>query len=181
MNNASSLGLQEALTTLRSAIDNPKQGLPEEVFLFVSSLTALVNVDLLIQDTGGRTLLTWRHDRLYGPGWHLPGGIVRFKEQIAHRISEVALLELGCTVSHDAKPKEITEMVNPARHERGHFVSLLFDCRLTSQPTMRQASDVQNAHPGEWAWHTGAPHSLITQHAVYRTQIDIPVPSTLTN
>ena len=50
-------------------------GLPEELFLYVSSITPLVNVDLLIKDDRGRALLTWRDDSYYGPDWHVPGGI----------------------------------------------------------------------------------------------------------
>ena len=49
-------------------------GLPHDLFVFVSRLTPLVNVDLLIQDPHHGTLLTWRHDETYGPGWHVPGG-----------------------------------------------------------------------------------------------------------
>lgn len=45
----------------------------------------MVNVDLLIKNvSSNETLLTWREDEYYGPGWHVPGGIVRFKETIVH-------------------------------------------------------------------------------------------------
>ena len=59
---------------------NPTKGLSEETFLLISQLTPMVNVELLIQDKNKGTLLTWRHDKFYGPAWHLPGGIIRFKE-----------------------------------------------------------------------------------------------------
>jgi hypothetical protein len=59
---------------LDGLIDAGAGGLPEELFLFVSRITPLINVDLLIQDDGRRTLLTWRSDRFFGPGWHVPGG-----------------------------------------------------------------------------------------------------------
>ena len=59
-------------------------------FLLVSQLTPLVNVELLIDDKEKGSLLTWRHDEFYGPGWHLPGGIVRFKELASTRIKKVA-------------------------------------------------------------------------------------------
>ena len=54
-------------------------------------LTPLVNVDLLIKDSG-RTLLTWRDDEFYGPGWHIPGGILGFKERALDRLAKVAEL-----------------------------------------------------------------------------------------
>ena len=56
------------------------QDLPEELFRFISTISPLVNVDLLIKDDTNRTLLTWRDDEHYGAGWHVPGGIIRFKE-----------------------------------------------------------------------------------------------------
>ena len=45
---------------LESEIDAVEAGLPGELFLFVSRVTPLVNVDLLIEDEHKRTLLTWR-------------------------------------------------------------------------------------------------------------------------
>lgn len=65
--------LSELLDQVREQIPNAKQGLPQEVFYFVSELTPLINVDLLIKDKSGRTLLTWRDDKFYGPAWHIPG------------------------------------------------------------------------------------------------------------
>lgn len=38
------------IAPLEAAIGDPCQGLPEEVFLFVSRVTPMINVDLLIQD-----------------------------------------------------------------------------------------------------------------------------------
>ena len=66
--------LQRALHAIESTLDDPHRGLPEELFLFVSRITPLVNVDLLIQDDRGHTLLTWRDDEFHGAGWHVPGG-----------------------------------------------------------------------------------------------------------
>ena len=84
-------------------IGNARDGLPEDVFRLVSQLTPLVNVELLINDKNKGTLLTWRHDEFYGPDWHLPGGIIRFKEFAATRIEKVAMSELGASVSFENK------------------------------------------------------------------------------
>ena len=59
---------------------DPNGGLPEELFLFVSRLVPMVNVDLFISDDQGRVLLTWRDDEIFGAGWHIPGGMIRYKE-----------------------------------------------------------------------------------------------------
>ena len=86
---------RDVIEVLSSSIKDSREGLPKEVFLFISKLTPIVNVDLLIQDERKRTLLTWRDDGFYAPGWHIPGGIIRFKESTATRIQAVGRQELG--------------------------------------------------------------------------------------
>lgn len=152
---------------LESQITAGETGWPDELFLFVSRITPLINVDLLIRDDRGRTLLTWRSDRFHGPGWHVPGGIIRFKETAADRIRIVAAGELGVPVAFDAAPIFVQESIAPQRHDRGHFISLLYMCRLAG------ALDPQRQHlpgapmPGQWAWHDGCPDNLIPEQAAY--------------
>ncbi len=67
--------LSNAVGVLNSLIPDATGGLREDVFLLVSRLLPLVNVDLLVQGQVRGTLLTWRDDAFYGPGWHVPGGI----------------------------------------------------------------------------------------------------------
>jgi len=126
--------LQRVVDELETLIPSPEQGLPEPVFCLLSRLTPLVSVDLLIKDLVGRTLLTWRHDGSYGPGWHVPGGIVRYKETTAHRIQEVARVELGAQVDFEADPVSVHEIFRRTRTDRGHIVSMLFRCRLLTIP-----------------------------------------------
>ena len=124
----------DLIAQLRTYIGDSRRGLPEEVFRLVSELTPLVNVDLLIKDSSGRTLLTWRDDEFYGPGWHIPGGILRFKERALDRLAKVAELELGAQISSNLVPLLITEIMHPSRDVRGHFISLLYECAITSGP-----------------------------------------------
>ena len=42
--------LDELLNELEMFIDDPKKGLEERIFLFISKLTPMVNVDLLIKN-----------------------------------------------------------------------------------------------------------------------------------
>lgn len=146
----------------------PEGGLPEELFLFISRFVPMVNVDLLIQDAGHRILLTWRDDRFYGPGWHVPGGIIRYKEAAADRIRDTARRELGAEVAFDAQPFVIEEWREPERRERGHCVSLLYRCSLLSGPAenLRFSGDVPLR--GQWAWHAACPPDLIPEQAAYR-------------
>ncbi|AOZ50330.1 NUDIX hydrolase [Chromobacterium vaccinii] len=162
----------QAIETLREAVGSARDGLPEEVFLFVSSLTPMVNVDLLIRDDQGRTLLTWRHDRFYGPGWHIPGGIIRFKESSAERIAAVAAKELGVEAAFDPRPLCQHEIVNHSRDVRGHFISLLHECRLRTPPDEARRFDPASPRDGDWAWHRRCPDNLIRVHEIYRAFID---------
>jgi len=143
-----------------------RQGLPLDLFLLVSRLTPMVNVDLLIQDDAGRTLLTWRDDESFGTGWHLPGGVIRFKERAAERILACAHEELGVGVVHDAEPAAVVESVRKP-DVRGHLVSLLYRCRVTSElDESRHATDDPPA-AGHWRWHLGCPPDLVEVQAPY--------------
>ncbi len=178
MNGIAPDALQAAIATIREAVGSATRGLPEEVFLLASSLTPMINVDLLIQDEAGRTLLTWRHDRFYGPGWHIPGGIIRFKESAASRIAAVAAGELGATVSAGDSPIGLHEITNPQRDVRGHFISLLYACRLTSPLDDSRRFSPEAPRNGDWAWHEYAPENLIAQQRIYIPDINRSRPTT---
>jgi len=153
-------------------MDDPRHGLPQELFYFVSQLTPLVSVELLVKNQDRQTLLTWRHDKFHGPGWHIPGGIVRFKEHIDQRIQQVAQTEIGCAVRYGEKPIAIHSMVNKERDIRGHFISLLYLCELAGQPLSTNAAQAPTPMEGQWRWHDSAPCELIKVHEVYRKIID---------
>ena len=164
MNAQTTTRLNEAISEIDTLVPDTKSGLPEPLFYLASRLTPMVNVDLVIQDDDGRTLLTWRHDRFYGPGWHIPGGIVRFKEELSHRIHEVARLELNAQVAHEATPSAIFEIMNPNRDIRGHFISLVFKCRLLSPVDPSTAArNLQEALPNQWIWADRMPPNMIVQ------------------
>jgi ADP-ribose pyrophosphatase YjhB (NUDIX family) len=157
---------------LRELAGNARQGLPHEIFLMLSSLTPMINVDLLLRNSQGQTLLTWRDDEFYGPGWHIPGGIIRFKEPIADRIAAVAASELGCTVSFSEAPLLLREISNPDRDVRGHFISLLYNCNLVTPPVSTLKFSTGWPKNGQWMWHDRCPENLIKVHEAYRPWID---------
>lgn len=158
----------ELIRLLESMIENPSKGLPEDVFLFASRITPLINVDLLVKNELNQTLLTWRDDGYYSPGWHIPGGIVRYKERMRDRIHAVAAAELGARIESDSEHIAINEIIHPTRKDRGHFISLLYRCRLTSPPNpdLKYVKGVPK--PGEWAWHSACPADIIQVHEIYR-------------
>ena len=169
--------IHDLLQKVIAQIEDPHQGLPQEVFYFVSQLTPMVNVDLLIQNKAGQTLLTWRDDKFYGPAWHIPGGIIRFKEKIEDRIAKVADTELGCKVKFDEQPISVTPLVSPNRNVRGHFISLLYLCELVSPPDIKRQYVGEKPYAGQWSWHDGAPAELLGVHEPFRRFIDVAKPA----
>jgi ADP-ribose pyrophosphatase YjhB (NUDIX family) len=154
------------IKALEAAIGDPRRGLPEDVFRFASRVTPLINVDLLITDARSRTLLTWRDDEFYGPGWHVPGGIIRYKESAADRIRACARAELGADVSCEPAPLLVLED-SAGPDTRGHHISLLFRCRLSSPPDEdRRALSDPPSH-GQWRWHERCTPDLIEAQGSY--------------
>jgi ADP-ribose pyrophosphatase YjhB (NUDIX family) len=154
------------IALLESLLVDPHAGLPSDVFLFVSRITPLVNVDLFVQDDQRRTLLTWRDDEFFGAGWHVPGGIIRFQETAATRITECARDELGADVSFDPAPLLVSEFMLEQR-TRGHFISLLYRCRLLTPLDESKRAAADPALAGQWRWHQSCPPDLLAVHRPY--------------
>jgi ADP-ribose pyrophosphatase YjhB (NUDIX family) len=159
--------IDHLIASLETLAPEPNRGLPEPLFLMLSRLTPLLGVDLLIRDSAGRTLLTWRHDEFYGPGWHVPGGILRHGERMAERIDEVARLELGAQVEFEPSPLSIEEILRPNTAGRGHIVAMLYRCRLLGRPDARLRFDPKMPSPGHWYWHESCPDNLIEEQRPY--------------
>jgi len=155
-----------AIATLESSIADPHRGLPSDLFLFVSRITPLINVDLLIRDAGGRTLLTWRDDEIFGAGWHVPGSIIRYKETAADRIHACARDELGAEVTFEPAPLLVAEFISDHR-TRGHFISLLYRCRLVTPAEESRRATSEPVTRGQWRWHRSAPPDLLEVHRPY--------------
>lgn len=105
------MNVREAVRFLEKQLPDPRLGLPQELFFFVSRVTPLINIDLLIKDENGRVLLSWRDDPSAGVGWHLPGGIIRFKENLEIRIRKVCKEEIGTLLKFDPVPIAINQII----------------------------------------------------------------------
>jgi ADP-ribose pyrophosphatase YjhB (NUDIX family) len=158
--------VRRSIETLEAGLGDPRRGLPPEVFRFVSRITPLINVDLLIQDDRSRTLLTWRNDELYGQGWHLPGGIIRYKESAADRIRACAREELGAGVSFDSEPLLVSEVIRDCEI-RGHHIALLFRCQLLQPPDAARRAASHPPPAGQWRWHDRCPPDLLDAQRPY--------------
>lgn len=165
------MNTDEILRLLDEYIPNPLQGLPEEVFLFISRLTPLVNVDLLIKDERQRTLLSWRDDSYSGTGWHVPGGIIRFKEKMETRVKKVAEVEIGAPVIIDFNPIDVHQNIQEHEHDiRSHFISFLYRSFLSSSFVPKNEGLSYN-NPGYLKWHENCPDNLLKCQERYRRYI----------
>ena len=160
--------LKRAIEDLDNAVPDPNKGLPDEIFYYISRTTPLINVDLLIKDEKGRILLAWRNDPYSGIGWHLPGGIIRYKETFEERARKVAETELGAKdIELSVIPREIDQHINNERKDRGHFIAILYKGTLSSSfipPNL----NLSEGDTGYAKWFEKCPDNLIKCHDIYR-------------
>ena len=94
------------------AIDG-RAGIGKNLFESISRLTPAVSVELIIKSQDEQsTLLTWRDDEFYGPGWHVPGGVVRFKETLSSRVEKVLKQEIAAPALKFEGPIGFHEIFN---------------------------------------------------------------------
>lgn len=146
-------------------------GIGEELYLAISQLTPSINVDLIVKsDNGKQTLLTWRDDRYYGPGWHVPGGVIRFKEKLLDRVHKVARKELNTELSRVDGPIGFHEMFNKTRDVRGHFISFVYEVTLAAPPAADQFAG-EAPQNGQCQWFEACPENLIPNQSALRGYI----------
>lgn len=155
--------IEAELDAIATSIPDPRGGLPDPVFNFVLKVTPMINVDLLIRDGAGRTLLAWREDP-YGIGWHIPGGIIRYRERAETRIAAVAKSELGATVEAEPLPCDVGQFLHS---RRGHFISLLYRSKLTSDIDARLLLQEGQPNNGTLGWIEGVPAELYPANRMY--------------
>ena len=134
--------------------------LGKELFEFCSSIVPAVNVDVLLVNSEGKYLLTWRDDEFYGPGWHIPGGVVRHKETLQNRVKQVVKTECGYDEFFEfpAYPELVQEIFSEERCIRGHFISLLYTLRTVDVSVSGSLTG-----PGR-QFFSKVPQNLIVQH-----------------
>jgi len=163
--------MDDNLENLISKLDNlnaynPEKGLPDSIFYFVGRNTPFVNVDLLIKRDDVGTLLTWRDDIYTGKGWHIPGGIIRFKEKWENRIQEVARTELHIKIDSFQGPINVSQILSDLT-ERSHFISLLFECNISDKCLISLKEQVKK-NPHKINFFKIAPKNLLDFHRIYQ-------------
>ena len=171
--------LKELITYFREQMSrlgiSARTGLGTELFHFVSSLTPIVNVDLLVYNTKGQFLLAMRDDPYCGKGWHVPGGCVRFKEKLDTRIRMVAKSELNLTdFIYDKEPLKVFEIMweDGLRHlenddERAHFITLVFKCFAPESYSIDNRGK-HESDTGYLRWFDELPENLLPIQKCYR-------------
>lgn len=128
--------LKDAVELLRNAELDARNGLTEELFWMISALVPIPNVDLLVTNESGQLLLSRRNDGFFEKSWYIPGGCLRYGEELTACVQETAKRELGCEVAVDPKPLAVRNVLrgdNSAQahpRERGHNVAILYHCIL---------------------------------------------------
>ncbi|MGI3775919.1 MAG: hypothetical protein ACRYGC_01375 [Janthinobacterium lividum] len=153
------------LEAILARLSGPGALLPPPLFRFVTEVAATPNVDLLVHDAAKGVLLAWRDDP-FGQGWHVPGSIIRHREEIAHRLAACARDELGCDVTATAGPVAILQIFD----DRGHSLSLCFAATLAGTPARVLASGA-TPERGDLRWFATPPPDLYPSHAAYRDLI----------
>jgi ADP-ribose pyrophosphatase YjhB (NUDIX family) len=165
--------IADAVAAINECLPDSRSGLPDDIFYLISRLTPIINVELLIVNERNEKLLTWREDQFYGPGWHIPGGIIRFKELAETRISKVAEIELGTTVSCESRPLGVHEIMNISRDIRGHFISMVYKCKLTGYLLASDEALTNNKIlNGQWRWFASMPPNMIRPHLQFESIIN---------
>lgn len=151
------------LEAILARLSGPGADLPLPLFRFVTEVVATPNVDLLVHDDAKGTLLAWRDDP-FGTGWHVPGSIIRHREEVAHRIAACARDELGCEVVASDGPVALLQIFD----DRGHSVSLCFRATLAGLPGRRVVAEGDTPEPGDLRWFASPPADLYPSHLAYR-------------
>ena len=151
---------------------NAEKGLGEDLFLMVSTMTPILNVDLFITDSNRRVLLSWRDDQYCGKGWHIPGGCLRFKERLEERIVKTAIDEIGTVVEFDPHPIKVLENIaNDDRtvidnnNIRAHFISLLYKCIVSNEEEIHKCDGRKIV--GHLKWFDHVPSDFIEIQKYY--------------
>ncbi len=161
-----------ALQQLREYTLDPYHGLPEDLFLFISGLIPVVNVDLLIVNEKGQLLLSRRNDEFFEKSWHIPGGCMRYGESFEARIQQTAVREIGTQVQMEKEPVAIRNVIrgeNPELkypRERGHNVAILYRCKLPAGFEIENGDKTEEEN-GYLKWFDKLPEDFMQIQKVY--------------
>ncbi len=104
-----------------------------------SQKSAYVDVNPVIVTSDGKIVLAKRVKGIVGGGkWHLPGGIVQFKETFKNTLKRVAFVKTNLKVElfyPSLKESLVGIYDDPERDPREHAVSIAFLCMIVDGET----------------------------------------------
>lgn len=130
--------------------------LTDQEYEYVYSRVNRLCVDL-VEDTGDGILLTKRAIRPYEGEWHLPGGMVAFREPVVSAAERIALKELNVGIETVRLLGHI-EFIDPPNYEIPYStISLAY--------LVRTAGNIElNEEATEWGRFKDLPTPIIPQH-----------------
>lgn len=164
--------LQQCVEKILDRCAMPEIGLPENVFLMISALVPVANVDLLILNAQGEVLLSRRNDSFYDQGWSLVGGCIRYGETFEERIHKTALKEIGEDVKIVFPELAIRNVIRGKQENlkywrmRGHHIAILFECYLCGDIDIAMQNRKAD-EDGYLRWFKKMPEDLLKLHHVY--------------
>ena len=164
--------MKKLIEKIESHVKNPSKGLPEDIFYLAGRLTPFINVDLLVQDDLGRTLLSWRDESLFEnnlrSAWHIPGGIIRLRETISERLHKVAMNEMrGKLISFSKEPLKVGQFIDHYTKNRSHHIGLLYKCKLENNYEIDN-KNLNFGDSGFLEWHSSPPDDFHSHQLVYK-------------
>lgn len=106
-----------------------------DLFLFFCRFKPNLCIEIIIQDPDKGTLLTWREDEVFGSGWHIPGGVIRYKETLEDRLKATAESELNANLL-TYEYVETRELILDSVKERQHEVVMIYRCTIDSDTAL---------------------------------------------
>lgn len=164
--------LLEHISYLRNAKLDTDFGMPQELFLLLSGLIPIVNVDLLIVNSKKQILLVKRKDAWYQNSWHIPGGCMHYGEDFMHCVQETAKRELGTMLKVEPEPITVKNVIRGVDNtkeyprERGHNVAVLFKCIMPDTWNIDNGDLTENDN-GYMAWFNKLPDDFMEIQHVY--------------
>lgn len=165
--------IADAIDLLRSAQINTNYGMREDLFLLVSGLVPLPNVDLLVVNEKNQLLLSWREDGFFENSWHIPGGCMHYGEGFEECLRETARRELGVDIRWESEPVAVRNVIRGAREkqrfprERGHNVAILFRCYLCQPLDETVLADDGKRENGKLKWFDKLPENFMKIQHIY--------------
>ena len=119
--------------------------------------------------------MIFRDDGFYGPGWHLPGGIIRFREKVKSRILITLAKELNIKKGDINLLSLIScvEVINSKKILRSHFLSFVYLVKLSKKNNKFPFFDENKVYRhGDIAYHQKCPENIIKEHLRFKKIIN---------